>query len=473
MAIILNGIISDTLGGYICLRGFAKISDLIQISESKTYQREVIGEHIENIKKFYEKGKYLFFPEIILGCNLSNYSLCENLRNNEPFVDSGIKYKYLKTDSKGYLTIDEDAIKLHRIDGNHRLNAYEKGMTALEEVPFCILFLAEEQAVKDAKVIFNNINYKNRSLREENNLKNIFDESSKYPYTDDEIKNNYGENYKKTKYLIKELEKNNKISDIKKIVNEFYREISFKLINTFLSLGINEVYLNTESLYKAIVDVLDAQKEKIDLGLFIAYVYYKLFDNLNSSNQKYKLFTNWVRKNNIIKIKDICSEDVINIFNNILDRKKRQIFVSMPFGTKKCDNMFNIIQKVVEKISQDYNIDTPLVLRIDELQGSSTYKIIEKIENAIEDTGYLIAILNYQNPNVYHEIGYAMGYFKGKGLESNVLLVLEEPDNKDDWDKDEYKVAFNLQGYKQLRYKIHKEFEEKLEENLLLHYGLK
>ena len=195
-------------------------------------------------------------------------------------------------------------------------------MTALEEVPFCILFLAEEQAVKDAKVIFNNINYKNRSLREENNLKNIFDESSKYPYTDDEIKNNYGENYKKTKYLIKELEKNNKISDIKKIVNEFYREISFKIINTFLSLGINEVYLNTESLYKAIVDVLDTQKEKIDLGLFIAYVYYKLFDNLNPFNQKYKLFTNWVRKNNIIKIKDICSEDVINIFNNILDRKK-------------------------------------------------------------------------------------------------------------------------------------------------------
>ena len=52
-------------------------------------------------------------------------------------------------------------------------------------------------------------------------------------------------------------------------------------------------------------------------------------------------------------------------------------------------------------------------------------------------------------------------------------MVLEEPDNKDYWDKDVYKVSFNLQGYKQLRYKIHKEFEEKLEENLLLHYGLK
>ena len=402
VAIVLNGIISAPLGGYICLRGFAKISDLIQISESKNYQRGIIGEHIEDIKKFYEKGKYLFFPEIILGCNLSNYSLYNELRNNQAFSDNGLKYRYLKTESKGYLSINETTTKLQRIDGNHRLNAYESGITALEEVPFCILFLAEEQTAKDAKVIFNNINYKNRSLREEDNLKNIFDESLNYSYTDEEIESDYGENYKKTKYLVQELEKNNKISDIKKIVNEFYREISFKLINTFLSLGINEVYLNTESLYKAIVDVLDAQKEKIDLGLFIAYVYYKLFDNLNPSNQKYKLFTNWVRKNNIIKIKDICSEDVINIFNNILDRKKRQIFVSMPFGTKKCDNMFNIIQKVVEKISQDYNIDTPLVLRIDELQGSSTYKIIEKIENAIEDTGYLIAILNYQNPNVYH-----------------------------------------------------------------------
>lgn len=154
-------------------------------------------------------------------------------------------------------------------------------------------------------------------------------------------------------------------------------------------------------------------------------------------------------------------------------RKKRQIFVSMPFNQPNCDNIFDAIVRVTDKISKKYHIDTPLVLRIDEIQQSSTFKIIEKIENAIEDTGYLIAILNHCNPNVYHEIGYAMGYFRGKGLNSNVLLVLEEPENSEELDKGQYKVGFNLQGYKQLRFKRLNYFEQKLEKKLLSHYKLK
>ena len=173
MHITLHGIVSEVLGGYICLRGFAKISDLISISEPKFYQRDIIKEHISDIKSFYEKGKYLFFPEIILGCNLNSYKYSENLRNNEIFSSKGIKYKYLKTEGQGYITIDTDFKLLQRIDGNHRLEAYQLGVTAIEEVPFCILFLAEQQRYKDAKAIFNNINYKHKPLRQEDNLKNI------------------------------------------------------------------------------------------------------------------------------------------------------------------------------------------------------------------------------------------------------------------------------------------------------------
>ena len=473
MHITLHGIVSEVLGGYICLRGFAKISDLISISEPKFYQRDIIKEHISDIKSFYEKGKYLFFPEIILGCNLNSYKYSANLRNNEIFSSKGIKYKYLKTEGQGYITIDTDFKLLQRIDGNHRLEAYQLGVTAIEEVPFCILFLAAQQRYKDAKAIFNNINYKHKPLRQEDNLKNIFDETTSDPYTDMEIESDYGINYKKAKYLIKELEANNHHLMLSSTVNEYYREICLNIVNILDNMIKDKEYLNTENIYNAIVDVLKSQKSKIDQGLFIPYVYYKLLDQMNKEDKNYQLFDNWIQKNNLTKIKEMCSEDVIKIFNSILTRKKRQIFVSMPFGHRNCDNMFDAVIRVVEKISKKYNIETPLVLRIDELQQSSTFKIIDKIENAIEDTGYLIAILNHCNPNVYHEIGYAMGYFRGKGLNENILLVLEEPEDSEKLNVGQYKVGFNLQGYKQLRFKLLTEFEQELEKKLLIHYGLK
>ena len=362
---------------------------------------------------------------------------------------------------------------LQRIDGNHRLEAYQPGVTAIEEVPFCILFLAEQQRYKDAKAIFNNINYKHKPLRQEDNLKNIFDETTSDPYTDMEIESDYGINYKKAKYLIKELEANKYHLMLSSTVNEYYREICLNIVNILDNMIKDKEYLNTENIYNAIVDVLKSQKSKIDQGLFIPYVYYKLLDQMNKEDKNYQLFDNWIQKNNLTKIKEMCSEGVIKIFNSILTRKKRQIFVSMPFGHRNCDNMFDAVIRVVEKISKKYNIETPLVLRIDELQQSSTFKIIDKIENAIEDTGYLIAILNHCNPNVYHEIGYAMGYFRGKGLNENILLVLEEPEDSEELNVGQYKVGFNLQGYKQLRFKFHTEFEQELEKKLLIHYGLK
>ena len=38
--IILSGIREQVFGGYNCLRGYANMQDLIDISEAKNYQRE-------------------------------------------------------------------------------------------------------------------------------------------------------------------------------------------------------------------------------------------------------------------------------------------------------------------------------------------------------------------------------------------------------------------------------------------------
>lgn len=474
--VTLWGLRQQVFGGYNCLRGYASMQDLLEIAEAKNYQRELIDEHVAEISKFYEDDKYLFFPEIILACEIDDLSFLLSMQQNyaATLYSNGVKYRYYKSNKFSELKIDNEKIKLHIIDGNHRLNAFVKTpFDETKQVPFCILFLLKGQEDKHAKIIFNNINYKNKSLRQEDNLKNIFEEESESYFSDDEIDDEFGSNYTTAKYVIQNLEKNHLEHTYQNLIDKYYREGCFKAVNILNKLIKDKKQLTVENTYKAIEDTLNLQNEKIDLGLFLAYVYYKFIDNININNQKYNLFDNWIRKNNINKIKDICCEDVINIFNNILERKKRQIFVSMPFNQRNCDNIFDAIVRVTDKISKKYHIDAPLVLRIDEIQQSSTFKIIEKIENAIEDTGYLIAILNHCNPNVYHEIGYAMGYFKGKGLNSNVLLVLEEPEDSEKLNTGQYKVGFNLQGYKQLRFKRLNDFERDLEQKLLLHYELK
>lgn len=473
MNIELDGILSETLGGYTCLRGYAKVSDLINVSAAKKYQRDIDNEHIENIKEFYENGKYLFFPEIILGCDLSSSSLIQKMLEKEIIQEEGIKYRYIKTETRSYLTIDTEKIKLHRIDGNHRLSAFNNKENDERIVPYCILFLSEEKTEKDAKMIFNNINYKNKPLRQDDNLKNIFDETSLFYFTDDNIKDDFGENYLTTKQVIKKLEQEHYDIFYKKRVDEYYREGCFKIVNILNYLIKEKELLTIDNIYKSIQDTLDEQKNKINIGLFIAYVYCKFHDNnINPKDKKYKLFDNWIRKNNIIEIKDICSDDLISIFNSILESKKRQIFVSMPFGKSDCDNIFYVINNLVEKISNEYKIFIPKPLRIDELDKVGTYKIIEEIENSLEDAGMVIAILNHQNPNVYHEIGYAMGFFKGKGLDNRVLLVLKEPDNEENKGKEDYNVKFNLSGYSQLRFTKNEDFEKRLKEKLLNLYGL-
>lgn len=175
--ITLEGIRSQVFGGYNCLRGYASISDLIKISEVKSYQRDVNSKHLEEISEFYNKGEYLFFPEIILGCEIEESLFLDNMQNSYPttLYSEGIKYRYYKSNGKSELKVDSNKIKLHIIDGNHRLKAFD-GVTfnSQNKVPFCILFLQKGINDKDANVIFNNINYKQVPLGLEENLKRIF-----------------------------------------------------------------------------------------------------------------------------------------------------------------------------------------------------------------------------------------------------------------------------------------------------------
>lgn len=84
---ILTGILERSLGNFTCLRGYASLKELAEISQANdTYQRALNEQHIKEIQNYYDFGEYLFFPEVILGYTLKNDDGI-SLAMNTPFLE--------------------------------------------------------------------------------------------------------------------------------------------------------------------------------------------------------------------------------------------------------------------------------------------------------------------------------------------------------------------------------------------------
>ncbi len=276
------------------------------------------------------------------------------------------------------------------------------------------------------------------------------------------------------KKLCKELENNfNGKQLIKKFENS-YRTMVLNLCD-FLFKNCAKENITFDNICGSLYSVFAKSNcfKNLSKGLFIASIYYKFLDEFCDKDKKFELFINGQKRNNIDEIEEeISSSDLIKIFNEIYSAKSRQIFVSMPFGKSKCNNMFHAVKEVVTEISRENEINFPSPIRIDSLDKSHSYPIDDSIIESIENAGYIIASLNYQRPNVYHEIGYAMGFISAKGMEKNLLLVMEKQEKQEKQAEDEYRVHFNIQGYHQLLYTEIDEFKQKIKKKLLIHYGL-
>jgi hypothetical protein len=246
---ILRGILDRSLGNMVCIRGFAKMGDLAQISKAnESYQRDLITKHKQEMLDFLRKRETLFFPEVVL-----SYSI--DLKHLDRIKDEGLKITIRtnqyqnKQDARGrdnvkIATIDikekeyfgfagqknakgfgqapffNEGDKLineifNRIDGNHRLSAAdeEKNDQDIQNLitPFCLLFLPKQfeqgssafsklTTDKLEKTIFHNINYKHIPLKKEHHYKMMIGDDT--VFSDDDLQNNFGEGYSfSRKYL--------------------------------------------------------------------------------------------------------------------------------------------------------------------------------------------------------------------------------------------------------------------------------
>lgn len=495
MSTIFNGAFAPSIGGFLTVRGYARLIDIAQCSYAdEAYQRDLKPEHVEDIKKFFDAGEYLFFPEIILSVQLDvdfdgdgapNDDPFQMIREGRPFKSniSGLDIKPRKASSARDLTRYDisvpDGQKLFkRIDGNHRLSAFE----TLKDVefdryvaPFCLVFFGTaKDARRNEKALFHNINSKAWPLTSEEVFKGIVDAPEDFSDTD--LNDRFGPEYLQCRQLKDQLDFSY-LSNLKSVFgknkrqDECARSVLIQSLQDVRRQIDPETRLNTEAVFEAIKRINDTYGDKrlqvsTAQGLFAAFLYFQLADD--RSRGTYEQFANWVLRTHQYELTSINAADLIKIFGKIAQSRKRQVFVSMQFSNDTKPN-FDAIESAIDDLNAKHDLDIAIrPIRIDQFDTGYSYEINAEVLRLIEDSGLLIADLTHGNKNVYQEIGYLMGLNQGKGLaHENFLLVHNASigDVKQD-------IGFNIAGIKQLRLNDTNALREAVKEQVSTFYGL-
>ncbi|UWO19328.1 hypothetical protein [Blautia wexlerae] len=477
----LTGIIDYTMDNFLCVRGFASMLQLSEISKAdEKIQRDLIDDHRGEMENFLSDGRFTFFPEVILGANMCGTemdkdkinTLRETVRaeskslkikiNNIKYV---IKRNAVKKENNDLafdvtqtviMQFDKDSLvgkEFLRIDGNHRLSAVNEYSTyAHKRIPFCLLLFRDaEETDKFCRALFYNINTKQIPLKMEQNLKVIIE--SEQAFDDDTLLGDpsFGENYFWTRQIIKHIE----LSDypfLKLFIADnkftYFVEVLKLLFDNKLIKEDEEGMCLVETALKEINGALkDAALIEVpnNLAVIGAFSYYKLLDERKANE-----FLKWVKKNNLTQISDIHICDVINIYDKIYDNSPKKVFMSMWFN-KKTEDTYNQVKDVKEIVARDYNVEIDII-KVDEHKDGYSDVISKRIIDGINSCDLLIADLSYGNKNVHHEIGYAQG--KGK----KVLLIYQNREGTLASDE----IGSNLSMHDQLRFTTYGELREGL-----------
>lgn len=211
--------------------------------------------------------------------------------------------------------------------------------------------------------------------------------------------------------------------------------------------------------------------------MLVTMVYYALLDRAQLNS-----FVSWAKQNGVNKITapDDLSKDssanLIEMFEQIFLSKKNEIFISMQFGDSQSELIYEKVSRAIDIFNEEHKSIhlSARPIRIDRTVESSTYSIQDKILEAIKSCSLIIADLSSSNINVYHEIGYAMGFAQSNELLPNMILLYKEntDHNKTNTDTDKF-VGFNLRNLSQLRFKDYKQLVDGLVERFKTHYVVK
>lgn len=510
MSLSLQGVMTETLGGFRVVRGFAHLSDLSACSFADDYQRDLKPQHQKDIQEYYQRGEYLFFPEVVLALDM----LVDYEKSGAPEVDplrllmqgdtfksnvNGISIKPTKTKMAADLTrvnvtVPVSAGKpLKRIDGNHRISAFEamadKALLDAKPVSFCILLLPQGSAIQSQRALFYNINSKALPLTSEEVYKGIIEDEAGFP--DDVLDRDFGPEFVLCRAIRKRLDFDY-LANLRRVFGQLPNAQDLPdarcslLIECLRDWQAERQRLNEDSSLPSETSLLHAiQKINVSFapryqgdnrlqqcnasGLFSSFLFFALSDAVNTTcKQRFGQFENWVLRNHQYELQRINAPDLIRIFEKVAQARSRQVFVSMQFSENTKPN-YDAIKAAIDELNQEHKLDIKLnPIRIDQFRTGFSYEINDEILRLIEDSGYLIADLTCGNKNVYHEIGYVMGLNQANGVGQKNFLLLHN-DTIGDISQD---IGFNLTSKSQMRVTDTLSLKEGVKEQIAIFYGL-
>lgn len=506
MSEFIYGNLEYCFNGIPVIRGYSSAKLLLKHSKAhEAYQRAAEMTHIEEIRSFISSTSTIkFMPEIILSYDYTGlfqhpedwaaaattpidylYHGPELLNASFELRDhlTGVNFKRLTTGTKGVKTVRldlsrdsllGDGIVFQRIDGNHRLSAFEESNEKDMMVPFCIVLLCSnndpklKEREKAEMEVFHNINSKVKPLSSIEQYRGLFN-----LFTVGELEQ-YGKEFSLTKaYLSKH--KDIPFSNISFFVSDLADIILFCikfLIDRGITVSEDElagVLGIVDHTYFSEFKIIQHCKSRFAL---VPYIYY-CFEGGKQKNAKLSAYNAWFIKNRLYNVKDFDPASMIDIFNSIYEIRQKQIFVAMPFNDKLLF-VYEAICEVVEKINRENGIELLPPVRIDKQIVGFSYDIVNEMLDKIQNAGLLIADLTEQNANVYYEAGFAQGLLRAKlGNTAEILYLISNPENPDE----PYDPAkFDVEHFKMIPYKNDgngvKELKENLEEELKAYYGI-
>ena len=418
----LSGLLEYSMGGFLCLRGYASFKELSRASDpNPDYQRPLIEKHAGEMAEFLNAGEYRFFPEVILSLNLvtdKNYEEVQTFINSiqvgskwnrsiGAYNISIYKHGVFTRNKIATVTFDESEIRLCRIDGNHRLSA-ANDVSQDFPVPFCILFFrTEEENNQYSRAIFYNINAKQIPLNLEENLKVILNNPEIFSDASLIGDPSFGWKVFLARKMITSVDFsyfpaiNSYISS--KQCSFFVELFGFLLDNK----SIEENEHAVDVIKAQLVDVERALVESeiisttSNIAVIGALAYYRL-----TNASKYRGFLTWVKRNNIGNVDNLRISDVIGLYDEIYEHVPKRAFLARwyPADTdpaySKSVHRVNAIKKVAEELQLEL---TDLGTR-----DTGTFDIREVMYRDIRDCDIFIADLTGARHNVMVEVGYAL-----------------------------------------------------------------
>lgn len=492
----------NVLGTFKVIRGFADLRTLAEVSvampyqgtkdgQGTGYQRQIDEQHVEDIKRFLSKGRYRFFPEIVLSLRS---------KGADDSVVSYAKRRASQSDRAYRINVnlgamrEEGSARIHRIDGNHRLEAAK---SLLEEqkpsasfkgfsmAPFCFVVLDSDRPEDDElaeAMLFNLINSKALPIASEHSLSVLMrdDGAAAERFVEDP-----------QVYLTRWI--HGKVKDWPQGFYDAMGDAPLTRLHSAAAVmlrpdGIPKTTqqdMETEAgnlfgpLCELAIRLRDQHEKFVHSYAFLpvaaeVFVRHSKVDSAkgaNTSTERLRRserwlcdFAQWFDRVGGADMPIQADPSILwTIFKSDFDQRAGQVFIAMSFQeSKTLASVYKAIEEAIDQFNTTHPNAQLSPKRIDRQAGAS-YEIPARVFHEIDQSRLVIADLTDEKQNVYCEIGYA----KARGIPFLLTFHRKAVDGPARKKTDAVnKVHFDLAPYRYIEYDNTLELRDSLKKEL-------